>query len=436
MNHLRRAAHRWGPLLAYLAVCLLLWGWGGKMLREHWSSVFFSLGFFWGFALAVVAGTVWVSVAGPLQELVLERFFDPPQPDPRLDAPPEGPQGVLVSDIHIDTWGPAGNDAAVVRQERFLGLLAAVKADPRVDSFYLNGDLMDIPMHPDANAPEPEMLRLTGSLASEQGILLGRYYSVLDALLNLTRPEPALGMPAEAIPLRRAIFQTGNHDVGVSGLRYVQPNMPPFLPPVQTVWNPSLLLQTNADHQPYPHWVYIEHGHHWDPLLWLYMRYALLDILRAGHRKKETRLLSGLQRGGKAGMGTQTLHTDDLPPAPEPGTSANHFPDDQPQFLSGLIRLRYRQAARRTFREFQSRQKDGRTKTKVRTILIGHTHHPDRYVFPGGQVYINSGDWSGFTPHCAYCVLDHDGTVRGPFQWENAAKAEFGQPPPADRQRA
>lgn len=427
MNRLHRIAHCARPLLVYLILCgFLFWLWGG--IRIFWPEAAFIFGLFWGFALAVVLGTLWVTVAGPLQELVLEHWFDPPQPEPTLTAPLDGPQGVLVSDIHIDTWGPVGSAGAAAREQRFLGLLAAIKADSRVDSFYMNGDLMDAPLHPDANAPEPEMLRLSGSLAAEQGVLLGRYNAILDALLNLTRLETT---PQGAAPIRRAIFQTGNHDIGVSGLRYVQPNMPPFLPAVQTVWNPSLLLQTDADDQLYPRWVYIEHGHHWDPLLWLYMRYALLDILRFGHRKHETQLLSGLQRGGKVGMGTQTFSTGDLPSAPPPGTSANHFPNDQPQplsnrILSGLIRLRYRQAARRTFRDFQSRQRDRRTKTSVRTILIGHTHHPDRYVFPGGLVYINSGDWSGYTQHCAYCVLDPDGTVRGPFQWESAAKAEFG----------
>ena len=434
MTPLRRAAHRWGPLLFYVAACGLLLGLFGRhaapLLRAVASGLPFGLGLFCGFALAVAVGTLWVFVTGPVQELIQEKFFDPlfdrPVAAPLLTPPPDGPQGVLVSDLHIDTWGLA--DGGVVpnaRRARLLGLLAAVKADPRVDSFYLNGDLLDIPLHPDLNAPEPEMLRLDGMLAGERGVLLERYDPILKALLGLTRPDPA--SPAEvAAPVRRALFQTGNHDVGVSGLRYVRPRMPDFLPPVQAVWNPSLLIQTDADGRELPRWVYIEHGHRWDPLLWLYMRYALLDILRAGHRRREAHLLSGMQRAGKAGMGAQTAGGETLPPAPAPGTSENHFPDDQPGLLSTLVRLRYRQAARRLFREFRSRQTDPSAAIRVRTILMGHTHHPDRYVFPGGLLYINSGDWSGYTAHCAYCVLDHDGSVRGPFQWEDVAKAEFG----------
>ena len=156
------------------------------------------------------------------------------------------------------------------------------------------------------------------------------------------------------------------------------------------------------------------------------MRYALLNILRAGHRRREAQLLSGMQRAGKAGMGAQTVGGGTLPPAPEPGISENHFPNGQPGLLSTLVRLRYRQAARRLFREFRSRQTDPPAAMHVRTLLMGHTHHPDRYVFPGGLLYINSGDWSGYTAHCAYCVFDPDGSVRGPFQWEAAGKAEFG----------
>ena len=425
-------AHRWGPLLFYAAACALLLVVLGRnaagFLRALQAGLPFALGLFCGVALAVAAGTLWVFVAGPVQELIQERFFDPPQPPPVLDSLPDGPQGVLVSDLHIDTWSLA-DGRPNARQSRLLGLLAAVKADPRVDSFYLNGDLMDIPLHPDANAPEPEMLRLGAMLLDERGVLLSRYDAVLGALLTLTRPDP--DAPAEVnTPIRRALFQTGNHDVGVSGLRYVRPDVPPFLPPVQAVWNPSLLIQTGADGVEMPRWVYIEHGHRWDPLLWLYMRYALLDILRGGHRRQEAQLMSGMQRAGKAGMGAQQMSPGaSLPPAPLPGTSANHFPADQPGLLSTLVRLRYRQAARRLGREFRSRPSDSPDAPRVRALLMGHTHHPDRYVFPGGLTYINSGDWSGYTDHCAYCVLDPDGTVRGPFQWEEADKAEFGTAP-------
>ena len=415
----RRALHRLGPLLAYLIATGLIWRFGSGALEVIARWLFFSAGLFCGFALAVIAGTLWVFLTGPSQEWFLESFVDPrrrgrePTAPP---APPDGPQGVLVSDLHIDTWPASPDGGPSERERRFLGLLEAVKADPRVDSFYLNGDLRDIPLHPNANAPEPLTLRLSGSLDREQGVLPAREEPILHSLLHLTEPKPG------QTPVRRAIFQTGNHDIGVSGLRYVRPRMPSFLPPVQSVWNPSLLLQTNASGEELPRWVYIEHGHHWDHLLWLYMRFALLDVLRFGHRRREGQLLSGLQRGGKVGMGAQTIHPDGpLPPAPPPGASANHFPNDQPGFLSDLARLRYRHAARQIFRGFRD-QKDMR----VQTILLGHSHHPDRYVFPGGRVYINSGDWSGFTEHCAYCVLDSDGTVRGPFQWEDHAKAEFG----------
>lgn len=429
MKSLRRALHRWGPLVVYLAAAVLFWKIAGEPLRVvlHWLP--FCFGLLCGFAVAIIVGTLWVFLAGPMQEIIRERFFDPPQPTAIPTAPPEGLQGVLVSDLHIDTWGLRGPDEPTERRERFLSMLAAVKADPRVNSFYLNGDLMDIPLHPNANAPEDVMLDLNGALAAEQGILLERYDPVLQPLLGLTLPDTATDA---VMPIRRSIFQTGNHDIGVSGLRYVRPKMPSFLPPIQTVWNPSLLLQTDADDKPYAQWVYIEHGHHWDPLLWLYMRYALLDILRFGHRKQESQLFSGLQRGGKKGMGPQTHQEDSLPPAPERGTSANHFAEE-PGLLALLVRMRYRQAARRTFREFHTQKipLGGKDYAQIRTVLVGHTHHPDRYVFPDGDVYLNSGDWSGFTHHCAYCVLDPDGTVRGPFQWENREKAEFGDPLPS-----
>ena len=425
MNPPRRLLHRYGPLALYLLVFALLWRLGAGravwgQIAAVWGFLPFALGLLCGFTLAVGFVTAWIFLAGPLQELLMERLIDPRRrageaPTPSLLAP-QGMQGVLVSDLHIDTWEYPADGRLSERERRFLSLLDAVRADPSVDSFYLNGDLMDIPLHPDPDAPEPLMLRLSASLSEERGVLLARYDRVLKALLFLSEPD------AGQTAIRRAVFQTGNHDVGVSGLRYVRPTPPNFLPPVGAAWNPSLLLQTDADGHEYPRWVYAEHGHHWDPLLWLYMRYALLDILRSGHQRREAALLSGMQRGGQVGLGVQDSVPDaHLPPAPAPGTRLSHFEGDQPGFASELIRLRYRQAARRTFRQFRS-QGDGR----VKAILIGHTHHPDRYVFPGGQIYLNSGDWSGVTGHCAYCVLDADGGVRGPFQWESAAKAEFG----------
>ena len=429
MVRLRRTLLRIVPLLGYLLFCVFAGKYAAEPLRVILAWLPFSLGLLCGFALAVVCGTLWVFIAGPLQEQVQEWLFDPPQPSDLISGDPitgaVGLQGVLVSDLHIDTWG-LHSEEPTERETRFLSLLAAVKASPTVDSFYLNGDLMDIPLHPNTDDPERLMLDLSGALSAEHGILLERYDAVLKPLLNLTEPEVVPQPKASpALPIRRSIFQTGNHDIGVSGLRYVRPQMPSFLPPVQTVWNPSLLLQSAADGTEYPHWAYIEHGHHWDPLLWLYLRYALLDILRFGHSRGEAQLFSSLQRGGKQGMGSQTLKGDNLPPAPLPGTLRNHFIGDQPGLLSWFVRLRYRQAARRTFREFQCSKDDGREYRRIRTLLVGHTHHPDRYVFPGGLVYINSGDWSGATHHCAYCVLEADGTVRGPFQWENTDKSEF-----------
>jgi hypothetical protein len=383
---------------------------------EHIASgLITGLGVVCGFAVAIVLGTMWVTYAGPAQEWLMERFWDPPQPTEVAPAAADGPLGVIVSDLHIDTWEYAKSGGVSERQTRFLDLLATIKSNPRIDSFYLNGDLMDLPLHPDENKPEPLMLRLSESLATEQGVLLERYDPVLEPLLRLTQPEPGQQ------PVRRAIFQTGNHDIGISGLRYVRPKMPDYLPGVQSAWNPSLLLCTDAEGGDYPHWTYMEHGHHWDPYLWLYMRYALLDVLRYGHRRREGQLVSGMQRKGKVGMGKQTIVQDaHLLPALPKGTSSNHFAGLQGSHGEKLVLLRYRQAARRTFREFH---REGQK--NIRSIVIGHTHHPDRYVFRGGQVYINTGDWSGHTKHCAYCVIDPDGGVRGPFQWEDAAKAEF-----------
>lgn len=48
-------------------------------------------------------------------------------------------------------------------------------------------------------------------------------------------------------------------------------------------------------------------------------------------------------------------------------------------------------------------------------ILMGHTHLPDFYVYRQGGVrgklYVNTGDWSGYTGHASYAVITEDGLV-------------------------
>jgi UDP-2,3-diacylglucosamine pyrophosphatase LpxH len=408
------------------------------------------IGLLCGLALAIIFSTAWIGLAGAAQEWLTERFLDRAVSDagPIDQEEREGQQEVLVSDLHIDTWDyPHGKPGA--RATAFLEFLTAVQQAPNVRGFILNGDLMDIPLFPGNLTPEQKLLLLPVMdeiQMTEQGVLATRYDEVLQPLLTL---EAIVAQALEKPGLRRTIFQTGNHDIGINGLRYVRRDMPRFLPTVQIAWNPQLLLLSGPETgSSYKHPVYIEHGHHYDPFLWLYMRYALLDVLRGGVQRREAQLMAAMQRGGRKGMGRpsrQGIPTEEAvaaahaagkplitevraePAAAGSATEEWHFAAESRtrSFGEKVVQYRFRQAARRVFRDLHRRHR-----RNIRTVMFGHTHLPDRYVFPGGRVYINSGDWCGNTPHQCYCVIQADGTVRGPFQWDSAHTAEFGRQPP------
>jgi len=50
---------------------------------------------------------------------------------------------------------------------------------------------------------------------------------------------------------------------------------------------------------------------------------------------------------------------------------------------------------------------------------MGHTHLPDRYEFPGGRLYINSGDWAGNDANQCFLLIQPNGVVSGPHQWRD-----------------
>ena len=60
------------------------------------------------------------------------------------------------------------------------------------------------------------------------------------------------------------------------------------LPGVQAGWSPQILLMGSPSQESYAgRFIYVEHGQEYDPFLWLYLRYAVLDLLRGGHLHRE-----------------------------------------------------------------------------------------------------------------------------------------------------
>jgi UDP-2,3-diacylglucosamine pyrophosphatase LpxH len=382
----------------------------------------FLLGVLIGTVWALVLSMTWIALAGPIQELFLEKLVDPiwksAQINSAKNAESTGKCTVIVSDLHIDTWVGANENKKV-----FLEFLSALKCHPCVQGFVLAGDLRDIPRHPLNPPTDPVTLEIDGKHDQFSGVLSSESDDVLEKLLMLNIGN------GEKDSIARVTMMTGNHDIGISGLRYVRADIPEWLPKVQISWSPSILIRNTPDGKYFKdRWVYIEHGHHGDPFLWIYLRYALLDLTRAGAKNRELQIAHGFQRGGQVGQ-VGISRNARLEFAHGRLTGGNsHFEDSISKGTISswhikeiLIKLRYRQAARKTFRKLRFQLKSRLSGT----VTYGHTHVPDRYEFPGGNIYINSGDWAGNSWHRCYSVIDSDGFVRGPYQWYGDSGARF-----------
>lgn len=408
--------------------------------RELETQLGVGLGIAVGAGITLIGHTLWTILAGPAQEWLTGRVLrrwgerdETPRVPRALDALPriEGRYRVLLSDLHIDTWvQPTAATATHPRAAAFGRLLGALRAratdpaEPQGVDVYINGDLLDIPLHPaHEGAREPSVLHLDDDFTQPWEGVLRRVRpngpaeerlatdTLLGALRNVVHDGP------QAV---RLFYLTGNHDIGISGLRYFRPNarrqpLDPQGPPEEVldlpahaIWNPAMVLQTGE------RWVYIEHGHLHDPLLWLYLRYALVDLLRGRARRGEHRLVRQVQR--------QRVGQDS-----SAGTRLN-LRRDHTHLSRGLantiVRLRFRQAARRTFRRLY-RTEQGR---KIKTVVFGHTHLPERYElkvwwFERGRLkwdtctYINAGSWAGNTEDQLVWFIHPDGRVDGPVQW-------------------
>ncbi|MEZ5338850.1 MAG: hypothetical protein R3F46_11375 [bacterium] len=372
------------------------------------------------FYFALVA-LIWTAVAGPLQEWILENTLDrwhrrscAGAVDANAMPEAAGRFAILISDIHIDTWRNGSP-----KLPAFIEFMDWIVANPLITDLYINGDVCDIPPFPlnqknvdtlviDARNPEgkhyPDLVpgETLGVFPEFDDVIFQGLATLSDRRELLRRDNP--GMPGLSIT-----YSTGNHDIGISGLRYVRPDLP--WGPMKVAWNPAMRIMLNDDY-----WVFMQHGHQHDPFLWIYLRYALLELLRDG--------TSAAQRRGNVGMlSDERMHPDEQTLLRQTGMDKGSFsPPKHEPFLHHLVRLRFRQAARRLIRFLRQPQ--------VKVVTFGHTHLPDRYRFPGGCEYINSGDWAGNDLHRCYLKVYASGSVTGPHQWNGIPEQEQATTPP------
>ena len=279
-----------------------------------------------------------------------------------------------------------------------MNFIQALREDQTVTSIVLNGDLMDLPPYPAANPNQPVILEIDGRKTSTvkgkpPGFLQPEYEPVLECLGSLSSKD------------RMVTYITGNHDIGVTGLRFARPDLAALW--AQVAWNPSVLTKINDELR-----VYIEHGHYHDPFLWLYMRYELFDLLRGNDIRRLRAGGVGGQRAGNVGQRWETGYG--VGTCTDISTRAVV---EKRGFLDNLVVYRFRHAARKAFKALN--QVYGES---VCVLIFGHTHLPDRYEFPGGRIYCNSGDWAGNSPDQTYIVIEPDGRVYGPVQWAGQSR--------------
>ncbi|HEY0076414.1 MAG TPA: metallophosphoesterase [Abditibacteriaceae bacterium] len=376
------------------------------------------LGITFGAGVALVAHTLWIILAGPTAEFLSEKVKqdgkqETPSDDktntasgslPELETPEVGGvpgiYRVLISDLHIDTW-----EKEPQRARAFIDFLDALKRRKGEVEIYINGDLLDLPLHAAHEKGREEPLILKVKSAQWEGVFPTQP-TYLDQLLMKLREimdKPDL----------KIYYLTGNHDVGISGLRYFRPKASRVKGgaqlldlPAHGIWNPAFIIETGEK------WVYIEHGHIHDPLLWIYMRYAIFDLLRGGTRRQERRLARSLQRKKEPGQ--------DCTAGSIKSTTPDHEEEGFRKFANDLVRHRFRCAARRTLRRLR---KSGKP---VHTVIFGHTHMEERCTMKVARFlnfgnyegeYINAGSWAGNQKKQTYWLIEPDGNVRGPFEW-------------------
>ena len=371
------------------------------------------VGFVAGLIFALFGVMLWISLAGALQEWIcevtLDKWYGASKFALKSQPVGDGNYSLLISDIHLDTWTfpdkPNDGDPDHPNRLAFRAFLNWVKNEPRFQDLYINGDIMDFPPHPINQPPVPTLKVIYKSPENVYPDL--EHFSSLGSLNPLNeRVLFQLGRISDrnpAWPTLRVTYITGNHDLGLYGLRYIQPDL--NWNSFRVAWNPSILLSIGESTR-----LYMEHGHLHDPFIWLYLRYAIGEIIQGPG--------STIQHPMKVG---KTKHKNTVSRDVEPDQGPRYFEGRGSIALSKkdglgplLARLRFRQAARRTFRQVQKIEK-----TSIQFLTMGHTHLPDRYIFPGNRTYINSGDWAGNDVNCTYLLIHPNGEITGPHQWRD-----------------
>ncbi len=322
---------------------------------------------------------------------------------------------IVVSDLHIDTWvdcemGPEHKP----RKDYFFAFLDwCLRSGVR--ELVMNGDLMDLPPYlgQEGSTADPEVVR-----------------EVLERLLQFACQVPV-----------STIF--GNHDIGVSGMRNFGLTGVPALDKA-TFHYPNYVIDDYPDST-----IIIEHGHRYDPVLFLYVQ----DLARVAFRKDDFQLFQlGMQRRGHKDA-TRVEPPGVLEPlAVEDNVSAFEAAKSGPlareaSVWSKVWRITHkfrRVAITKLKREWWAEMAVDQMRKYVKTtlfeggavkpnlyLIFGHTHRADYRdsidLKRARGIYINSGTWTRASERGWYLDIDESGKV-----W---VRDWINEPPPSANAR-
>jgi len=144
---------------------------------------------------------------------------------------------VIVSDLHVDTWDNrkyGRGDRRKTKLKHWCDFLDWCEAKD-VDELVINGDLTDAPPY-------------RGNVSFASSI-----------------ERRAIARLIAYAGRRQVTYVYGNHDIGISGIRCHRNSTLPPLRNVNLIY-PDYVLRTGGST------ILIQHGHLFDPVLWLYVR--------------------------------------------------------------------------------------------------------------------------------------------------------------------
>jgi|GEM_PF-6288411 len=260
-------------------------------------------------------------------------------------------KAVIISDLHVDRWDEHDTNIQSLRV-----LAQLLKENSHIRECIINGDFADFPEEALSSVLQRPigMPDLHGSKSVE---MISHCIGILSET-NITLS-----------------IVLGNHDLSLHGLRNPHTNSAILPGNLKQIWDGVLLLNMKQEEK-----VLVEHGHRYDPLLTLYTSYRMLDIARNTQFDQASDFYKHLAGSSHTRAKKVTAFS---------------------RLREGIIKLRYRGAARFNHRG-------------AKAVTYGHTHLPDRFVFPSGCVYVNTGSWESNRGGYVAVVTDK-GNLWGPY---------------------